>query len=291
VVRPGQKFGPPFSGEPTGEQNCRQTSRQDYAGFQIGTDIGKLNIGNSGGNLHFGVTASFFDAWSRDTTPSSDFEPMGDVRSHFQVPSLGLYTAFTQGNFFADAQVRWDFYQSTSSSVTSDFHGVQDDARGIAVTTSAGYKIPLMSNWFIEPSLGGSWSRLEVDPVRLVDRDGNGGFVRVEDIDSILGRASLRVGTTITQGIYTWQPFVTASAIHEFAAKVTSTSTLVDSCACFNGIIFDTSTDRFGTYGQFGLGTAIVVGNTGWLGYGRADIKVGENLSGAGFNVGLRYQW
>src|SRR6516225_4334346 len=65
VVRPGQKFGPPFSGEPTGEQKCHQTSQQEYAGFQIGTDIGKLNIGNSGGNLHFGVTASFFDAWAR----------------------------------------------------------------------------------------------------------------------------------------------------------------------------------------------------------------------------------
>jgi hypothetical protein len=54
---------------------------------------------------------------------------------------------------------------------------------------------------------------------------------------------------------------------------------------------FSTSTERFGTYGQIGLGTAIVVGNTGWLGYGRADVKVGEDIQGVGFNAGLRYQW
>jgi hypothetical protein len=34
-----------------------------------------------------------------------------------------------------------------------------------------------------------------------------------------------------------------------------------------------------------------VVGNTGWLGYARGDVKVGENLNGVGFNAGLRYQW
>ncbi len=118
--------------------------------------------------------------------------------------------------------------------------------------------------------------------------------MRVDDIDSILGRASLRLGANVTQGIYTWQPFVTASVVHEFAGKVTSSVEVVDPLGPligFDGMVFNTTTDRFGTYGQFGLGTAIVVGNTGWLGYGRADVKVGENIEGLGFNVGLRYQW
>src|SRR5262245_24108497 len=57
------------------------------------------------------------------------------------------------------------------------------------------------------------------------------------------------------------------------------------------GFALDSSTERLGTYGQFGLGTALVVGDTGWVGYGRADVKVGENINGIGFNVGLRYQW
>ena len=130
----------------------------------------------------------------------------------------------------------------------------------------------------------------------------SGGIVSIDEFDSILGRASLRLGTNITQGIYTWQPFVSASVIHEFAGEVKSKVTLLqgengvpfpDSVAdpSPNGLKFNTSTERFGTYGQFGLGSAIVVGNTGWLGYGRADVKVGENIQGMGFNVGLRYQW
>jgi hypothetical protein len=39
------------------------------------------------------------------------------------------------------------------------------------------------------------------------------------------------------------------------------------------------------------LGSAIVVGNTGWLGYGRGDVKLGDNIEGFGVNFGLLYQW
>jgi len=72
VVRSGFDLKAKIPGDATGTQNCHQTNQQIYAGSQIGTDIGKLNIGNSGANLHFGVTASFFDAWARDTTPSTN---------------------------------------------------------------------------------------------------------------------------------------------------------------------------------------------------------------------------
>jgi opacity protein-like surface antigen len=51
------------------------------------------------------------------------------------------------------------------------------------------------------------------------------------------------------------------------------------------------STSRVGTYGQFGLGTAAVLGNTGWLGYARVDYRTGENIDGWNVNAGLRYQF
>jgi hypothetical protein len=46
--------------------------------------------------------------------------------------------------------------------------------------------------------------------------------------------------------------------------------------------VFDTSTERFGTYAQFGVGTALVLGNTGWLGYSRVDYRIGDNIEGVG---------
>jgi hypothetical protein len=288
-------FGPPV-GAATGKIDCVQTSHQDYGGVQVGADIGKLNIGGSGANWHFGITAGYLGAFLRDTTPAGTFNSPGDLESRFEVPFIGLYAAMTQGNFFADVQVRWDFYQSTSSSKKDFVSGLDNDARGFSVTGGAGYRIALSPTWFIEPSVGGVWSKVSVDPLRYVD---NGPFfvgqvLRLDDIDSILGRASVRVGANFTQGIYTWQPFISASVIHEFAGKITTNYTVVDPPAgpgSFDGMPFSTSTERFGTYGQIGLGTAIVVGNTGWLGYGRADVKVGEDIQGVGFNAGLRYQW
>src|SRR5262249_36523637 len=149
----------------------------------------------------------------------------------FEVPFIGLYAALTKGNFFADAQARWDFYQSHSSSFIQDFSGVKNDARAFTVTGSLGYRLPLAANWFIEPSMGGSWSRVTSDPVTFVSSQDKaffaGGTVSINDFDSILGRASLRLGTNVTEGIYTWQPFISASVIHEFAGAVKSKVTLI----------------------------------------------------------------
>jgi outer membrane autotransporter protein len=166
---------------------------------------------------------------------------------------------------------------------------VKNDARGFSVTGNVGYRIPFAGNWFVEqPSAGAVWSRVEVDPVKLID------IIRVDDITSVLGRASLRVGANFTEGIYTWQPFVTATVVHEFAGKAHSTAEhdhgVIDP-QNLNGIMFNTTTTRMGTYAQIGLGSAIVVGNTGWLGYGRGDVKFGDNVEGFGVNFGLRYQW
>jgi hypothetical protein len=108
----------------------------------------------------------------------------------------------------------------------------------------------------------------------------------------VLGRASLRLGTSFTQGDVTWQPFVAATVMHEFAGSVTSTQTIASATdVAFDKALFTTETQRIGTYEQLGLGTVVVVGKTGWLGYGRGDVKFGENTQGWGLNFGLRYQW
>jgi hypothetical protein len=106
--------------------------------------------------------------------------------------------------------------------------------------------------------------------------------------ESLLGRASLRLGTTITSGTYIWQPFATASVLREFAGNVGAKSTITG--GDFAGTL-SLSNDRIGTYGQFGLGTGVVFGNSGWFGYGRVDYKTGENVEGVNVNVGLRHQW
>jgi opacity protein-like surface antigen len=308
------------SGHPTGAQTCHTTVRQDYAGYQLGHDISILNSGGTGINWHWGVTAGYLEARTRDVTPGGSFtnpnfpgflatQP-GDFSQTSQVPFAGIYTAFTKGNFFADAQARWDFYQN---SLTAPSNGVSDqplNARGFSLTGGAGYQIPLQHNWFIEPGAGVIWSNVGVDDLNVAGSNGvpavgphsvvfsqflQSGNVHIDDITSVLGRASLSVGTSFTNGPITWSPFFTASVFHEFAGDVRATATILGTGNAANlpdGSILNTkSTGGVGTYAQFALGTSAVLGNTGWLGYARADYRIGDNIDGFSVNTGLRYQF
>ena len=124
--------------------------------------------------------------------------------------------------------------------------------------------------------------------------NGNGtSTLRITDINSVLGRASLRIGTSRAAGNFTWQPFLAATILHEFAGgrNLNPVDKRHRWCRCrFRQGGFTTVTDRVGTYEQTGFGTAVAAGNTGWLGYGRGDVKFGENIQGWGVNFGLRYQ-
>ena len=282
-----------------GSVNCNTTTRQDYAGFQVGHDISILNHGGSGANWHAGVTAGYFESFAHDTTAGGTFK--GD----FQVPFAGVYTAFTQGNLFLDGQARWDFYQNSVSDTANGIFNQDFNARGFSLTGNAGYRIDLPSNWFVEPSAGILWSNVSVDPLNVSGTFvlGTGlalpGTVQIQDIDSVLGRASVRIGTNYTSGNVLWQPFFTASVFHEFAGDVsTRFITCIENIVPpFNSPCGPTqlkstlSTDRVGTYGQFGLGTAAALANTGWLGYARFDYRIGENIDGWAINAGLRYQF
>jgi hypothetical protein len=125
-------------------------------------------------------------------------------------------------------------------------------------------------------------------PTNVVARN-----VTIDEIVKLLGRASFSVGKTITGGHITWQPFFTASVFHEFAGDVTARSLITGTNnANIDGYQLTMhSSGGIGTYGQFALGTAAVLGNTGWLGYGRVDYRTGDNIDGWSVNAGLRYQF
>ena len=299
----------------TGTQNCHTTAHQDYTGYQVGQDISILNGGGTGANWHFGATAGYINARTTDTTPAGSYvnpffgpvsTPAGSFSENSQVPFVGLYSAFTKGNLALDGQVRWDFYQNSLSDPINGLANQRLDARGFSMTGNAAYNIPLGNRWFIEPSAGAVWSRVTVDPLSVSGQANAGGTfaggtVTVQDIDSILGRATLSVGTSFTNGPVTWQPFFSASVFHEFAGDVTASSLAtgnvnntvpVTQNNGVNGLTLGiNSQGGLGTYGQFALGTAAVLGNSGWLGYGRVDYRIGENIEGWSVNAGLRYQF
>jgi opacity protein-like surface antigen len=292
----------------TGQQNCHTTTSQDYWGYQVGHDISILNGGGTGANWHWGVTAGFLSAKTKDTTPGGTFfqpafggnltTPPGTFSENADVPFVGLYTAYTKGNLALDGQVRWDFYQNSLTDPANGLVNQRLDARGFSVTGNAAYTFPLHNNWFVEPSIGGVWSRVQIDPLNVAGLvNGGGAFARgtvtVDDIDSFLGRASVSVGTSFAHSGITWQPFFTASVFHEFAGDVTAQSLLTGTGnpGIDGALLTTTSSGGIGTYGQFALGTAAVLGNTGWLGYSRVDYRIGDRIEGWSVNAGLRYQF
>ena len=292
---------------------CNTKTKQDFAGFQMGRDLAQLNFDKTGWNLHWGLTAGWFEADAHDTSPGGTFT------GQFSVPFAGFYGVATNGGFFADAQVRWDFFDNQLNDPANGLVDQHFNAEGIAVTGNAGYRYDFValdrSKWFIEPSIGGVWSNTSVDqlelPGTLVTNSvppatGNyapnqvamPGSVQISDIESILGRASLRVGTNFVDHNIAWQPFATASVFREFAGDVTThLTTRPDQLTAvgfqpgFPNLSSTQTTSRVGTYGQFGLGLAGQIIDTGWLGYARVDYRTGENIEGVSGNIGLRYQF
>ena len=280
--------------------DCTTKTRQEFGGYQVGADIARLNLGGSGANIHFGVTAGYAESKATDISPGGSFS------GTFQVPFAGLYAAFTQGGLFVDGQLRFDFYQNSATDVPNGLLGQNFDARGVSLTGNIGYQFQLGNGWFVEPSVGGVWSNVTIDPLNVAGNFGGilpapPGTVQINDVESLLGRASIRVGTNFTSGGLALQPFFTASVFHEFADNVTTSlntcfGAIFGTGACgtaFGGLEVGSTltTDRIGTYGQFALGIAGQIINTGWLGYVRADYRTGEKIEGWSLNGGLRYQF
>jgi opacity protein-like surface antigen len=277
--------------------NCANNQHTDFSGVQVGQDISRLNIG--GWNLHLGTTAGYLSA----RTTGDGFT------TNFEVPFIGTYLVATYGRFFADVMVREDFYNVSLSNPGLFMPATPIGARGLSVGTSAGYNFALANNWFIEPSAGFIWSNTKVDTFSSALPGQPPGATSSSDVSSQIGRLSLRAGTTMSSGNITWQPFASASVFHEFAGAVTSSyasnsayltaagnpgagfpggSAIPGSGSSFTQ---QTSTSRIGTYGQYSVGLAGQINNTGWLGFVRVDYRNGSNLEGWTGNGGIRYQF
>jgi outer membrane autotransporter protein len=262
---------------------CTGSVKQSFGGLQVGQDISRLNW--SGWNVHLGTTAGYLGAHSNASTGAT---------SDFEVPFLGAYIVATKGRFFADLMIRKEFYTANLTDASVGLLGQQIGAHGISVATSAGYNFALANNWFIEPSAGFIWSKTDVDPFNV----SGGGFVSTfttSAIESEIGRLTVRAGTTINSGNIIWQPFASASVFHEFAGNVNTAATSLTNAAFvgpFPATISGTNTtSRVGTYGQYSLGLAAQVANTGFLGFVRVDYRNGENIDGWTGNAGIRYQF
>ncbi len=216
---------------------------------------------------------------------------------NFAAVQTGADIARLKGRFFADLMVREEFYNVNVNNLGTNFFNQPIGAHGYSIATSAGYNFDLGNNWFVEPSAGFVYSKTSVDnfvnpgtPVLPLP-----GLISTNDIESEIGRLSIRAGRTIETHNVIWQPFASASVFHEFAGNVITNYSSLPNGTFVGGVPAtfsqSTSTSRVGTYGQYSLGVAAQVVNTGWLGFVRVDYRNGENVEGWTGNAGIRYQF
>lgn len=283
-VNPGQNS--------TATTNCSNSQSNNFYGVQVGQDVARLNWG--GWNVHVGATAGYVSSDTKDN--------LAGFGNRIEVPFAGGYAVVTRDRFFADVMLRQEFYNMRLNDPALGFFNQSIGARGISVAASAGYNFALANNWFIEPSGGFVWSKTRVDNFTSggTVNPGIAGINSVDDITSTIGRLSLRGGTTISSGNMIWQPFASVSVFHEFANPTVSRYTSINAVQTpvgggppFNPATYlqTTSTSRVGTYGQYSLGIAAQVANTGWLGFARVDYRNGSNIEGWTGNAGIRYQF
>jgi opacity protein-like surface antigen len=283
----------------SGSGNCTSTFKQNFVGFQVGTDISRLNVG--GWNIHLGTTAGYMESrgsLSEGATPTG-----GSFDTTTQSPFVGTYAAATYGGFFAEGLVRFNYYETNLNSPSVNVYDQKLDAHGISVSGSAGYHwvIP-NSDWFVEPSAGAVWSRTKVDPLQLAGANAFPGqvsnfqgSVQINDIDSFVGRLGLRVGTNVVSGNMMYQPFASVSIWREFEGGWSANYSSCPNCI-FQGVVPSRLTATMnggdiGTYGVYSVGVAGQVANTGWLGYVRFDYEDGANIRGWTGSGGIRYQF
>ena len=290
----------------TASTTCASRVEQNFLGVQAGTDLARLN--SNGWNVHVGLTGGYVESQGRDVaqslppainpfTTTLDLATVGNINSSFQVPFIGGYLVATKGGFFFDLTVRRELYNVSLSQPAINFNDQQFGARAWSVSAGAGYNFGRQDGWFVEPSAGVIWSRTQVDPFAL----GGpvpvpvSGTLAISDIDSLIGRVTLRVGRSFTSGDMTWTPFGSASVFREFAPSVSSTFQTCTHCAFINSsdatLAVTTSTTRVGTFGQFSAGLAGQLTDSSWVGFVRGDYRIGQNIEGWTANAGLRYNF
>jgi opacity protein-like surface antigen len=274
-----------FGNNVIGSTNCTANVRQEYGGVQAGVDLGKLNWAGGGADVHYGITAGYAASSGHDNAAPTSLET--------QASFVGGYGTLAYGDFFADLMIRRNFYQIEAiEAPILELHNGRFKADGTSVSGNIGYNIPSPgSTWFVEPSAGFVYSVVKLDQLTIPGNIGihglvSPGVIQFDDVKSTLGRLGVRVGTNVSIGNVAVQPFVTASVWHEFEGPAVST---------FNGnfndlpTTFQVSNSRLGTYGQYSIGAAAQLANSGWAGYARLDVREGSNIEGVGINAGLRY--
>jgi outer membrane autotransporter protein len=266
--------------ESLGGQSAGLRVKTNFDAYEVGIDTGRLNFGGTGWNGHFGVTGGAVMATSNEQSTGTNVK--------FEIPSAGVYGVLTHGPFFMDLEYRHDWLKTNLSSVTANLMNAPLNGQSDSWSGSAGYHIPLIDDWFLEPSAGFAYTQTGFGTLTTNMNQAQQhiaqGSITFDTLSSLLAHAGARVGTSVNVAdTLALQPFATLSVWREFEGQSSATFSQA------GGLSDPFTLSRVGTFYQAGVGVSAAVANTGLVGFVRGDLRWGDNLDGASLVGGLRY--
>jgi hypothetical protein len=246
-------------------------SNQDGYGIVGGYDFGHETangawmIGAMGGYVASGLD---FDGSTTDV----------DYRTGL----VGAYATWIEGGLFIDGKVMANIGKYEYSNYTNTGLSTRDkqDVLSVGGVLDTGYRMNYAGG-FIEPGATLSYVNADLDNATIY-----GTTVNFEDGNSLRGRLGLRVGTSFVSGGHKVEPFIGASAWHEFEgdnkAQLSS-----------GGYDLTAEDDAGGTFGEVTGGLNVLsLGADGVSGFVKGNAQFGDdNLRGYAGSAGLRVNW
>jgi outer membrane autotransporter protein len=253
-----------------------------FDAFEVGVDTGRLNIGESGWNGHFGVMGG-------DMTANST-EQLTGTSTRTDLPFAGVYGVLVKGPWFVNLAARYDWLNANVTDAAANLSNAAMDGHNVNITGGAGYHILLANQWFVEPSAGFSWSQTDLGTFATnLGQAAQGiaaGSLSYGTLDTTLVHGGVRVGTTVpVADNLILQPYGTLSAWHEFGDNLNATF------AQQGGLADVISLNRVGTFYQGGIGVTGQIPNTAFTGFVRGDFQFGDRVDGSSVVGGLRYNF
>lgn len=311
--QPNQIMGGPFIRLNAGETTVRSgssgagggttfsaatKSESRFSGAQGGVDLGICNVSGSGWNLHAGIMGGFVStkASATSSTPNPAGAALAPLRTTTQVsmevPFYGAYFFATNGPFTAEFNVRKDDYKAKVTAFDAatgvNFIGPAQRLKGdgLSYNASMSYRLTIGERAYFEPQIGLSKGTTRFDDLPFATGIA-GDRMSFSKADSLLGRVGFNAGyaVSVTDNLVV-VPFLNAAVWHEFAKPTQARAVFAS-----QGLTFDVSTDRVGTFGQVGAGLQFRLLNTPLLGFVRADARFGDKINGRALNAGVRLQF
>jgi hypothetical protein len=238
---------------------------QTLWGFQAGIDH-EFEGTVADGVLIAGVLGGY-------VTSKADFNNGDSVT--FAGPQVGVYASWIKGGLYVDGLVKGDFLKADYNVAGTD---ADTDSSTIGARVETGYRFLTATGMFIEPNASLAYAHTKIDDINV-----SGTPVNFDNGNGLEGKLGARFGGSSQKDGVKYDPYVSVGLVGELLGQNT---VFLDSGP---GLLIED--DAPGVFGEVGVGINIFSSKSGWTGFAKADLRVGDDYFGGTGKIGANWAW